>query len=250
MQPGVQITLLSLALLAGTLAAAWVPIVLRPKPHQTDALIAFAAGVLLGAALLHLLPEALRLRGPLVLFGTAAGALVLYLIEQILRRRGAAAAHVEVHEMIHGHVHDVAGVTAFVGLSIHTLSDGFALGSSLAAGLGMVVFTAIFAHQLPTAFSLSALLKRGGATSFYTLLACAIFALMVPAGAGGYLIASRFALGSWLMPWTLAFSAGNFLHLAFGDLLPDLRRRQSARGLLIAALLVGLAMMAGLRALE
>jgi zinc transporter ZupT len=29
------------------------------------------------------------------------------------------------------------------------------------------------------------------------------------------------------MPWTLAFSAGNFLHLALGDLLPDLRRSQA-----------------------
>ncbi len=50
---------------------------------------------------------------------------------------------------------------------------------------------------------------------------------MVPVGAGLYLLAQTGLSRLPLMPWTLAFSAGNFLHLALGDLLPDLRRSQA-----------------------
>ncbi len=62
----VELALLSLALLVGTVAAATLPIALKPRPHQTDAMIAFAAGVLLGAAFFHLLPEAMHDQGPKV----------------------------------------------------------------------------------------------------------------------------------------------------------------------------------------
>lgn len=246
MAPLAELGLFSLLLLLGTLAVAVLPIVLKPRPHQTDALIAFAAGVLLGAAFFHLLPEALREQGPKVLLSTLAGVVVLFLIERAVRHR-AAHAHthdVEVHGMLHGHLEHAAGVTAFVGLSVHTLSDGFALASAIEPGLALVVFSAIFAHQLPTAFSLSALLRRGGGSSAATLAACAVFALMVPLGGALYL-AARSALGSLpIMPWTLAFSAGNFLHLALGDLLPDLRRSGARPPLLGVALAGGVAIMA------
>jgi len=245
MHPAVELALLSAALLIGTLGAAALPIVLKPHPHQTDAMIAFAAGVLLGAAFFHLLPEAVRDQGPRVLLGTVAGALALFLIERAVHRHARHAGEVEVHSMMHGH-HGRAssGLTAFIGLSVHTLSDGFGLGSSLAPGLGWVVFVAIFAHQLPTSFSLSALLRSGGRSAIRTLSACAVFALMVPVGASIYLFAQT-GLGELpLMPWTLAFSAGNFIHLALGDLLPDLRRSQARPMRLVLAFGAGLVMMA------
>jgi zinc and cadmium transporter len=228
MHAAVELALLSLALLLGTVAAAILPIALKPRPHQTDAMIAFAAGVLLGAAFFHLLPEAVHDQGPRVLFGTLAGVLTLLLIERAVHRHAKHAGEVEVHGMMHGH-HGRAssGLTAFIGLSVHTLSDGFALGSSLAPGLEWVVFCAIFAHQLPTSFSLSALLRSGGRSVAWTLAACTFFALMVPVGATVYLLAQTGLSQLPLMPWTLAFSAGNFLHLALGDLLPDLRRSQA-----------------------
>ncbi len=243
MHAAIELGLLSLALVVGTMAAAIVPIALKPRPHQTDAMIAFAAGVLLGAAFFHLLPEAVHDQGPRVLLGTIAGALALLLIERLVHARHAG--EVEVHGMMHGHHgHASSGLTAFIGLSVHTLSDGFALGSSLAPGLGWIVFSAIFAHQLPTSFSLSALLRSGGRSVVWTLTACTVFALMVPVGAIAYLLLQT-RLGELpLMPWTLAFSAGNFLHLALNDLLPDLRRSQARPLPLGLAVGVGILVMA------
>jgi len=245
MHAAVEVALLSVALLLGTLAAAALPIALKPRPHQSDAMIAFAAGVLLGAAFFHLLPEAVRDQGPRVLLGTLAGVLTLFLVERAMHGRARHAGEVEVHGMMHGH-HGRAssGLTAFVGLSVHTLSDGFALGSSIAPGLEWIVFSAIFAHQLPTSFSLSALLRSGGRSVVVTLGACAVFALMMPLGAAVYLGAQSRLGALMLMPWTLAFSAGNFLHLALADLLPDLRRHGTRPVALASWVAVGMIVMA------
>ncbi len=244
---GTEFAALALALLAGTVLAAWIPIHLKPAAHQTDLVIALAAGILLGAAFFHLLPEAISARGPRVLWGTLAGAAVLFAIERLLRRLAARAGRVEVHMMMHTHAHHVLGLAAFVGLSVHTLNDGFALAAALAPGFATVVFAAIFAHQLPTAFSLATLLRHEGRSPAVTLALCAGFGLMVPVGGALYFLLAGLSPGAQVMPWALAFSAGNFLHLALGDLLPDLTRSGAKRGLLLVAGLGGLGGMGLLR---
>jgi zinc and cadmium transporter len=249
MQPWIELAVLSLVLLLGTLVAAWVPLRWKPRPHQTDGVIALAAGILLGAAFFHLLPEAVHQRGARVLLGALGGALTLLLLERGLRWIARRHGDVEVHAMMHTHAHELAGWAAFFGLSVHTLSDGFALASAIAPGLAPVVFTAIFAHQLPTAFSLSTLLQRGQRSAATTLAACAVFGLMLPVGGALYLLAANGAAGVGLMPWALAFSAGNFLHLALNDLLPDLTRSGAKRTVLAAVGLAGFGGMGVLRLL-
>ncbi|MHB1844081.1 MAG: ZIP family metal transporter [Deltaproteobacteria bacterium] len=247
------LTAYSAALLLGTLGGAVLPIVWRPRPHQTDLFISFSAGVLLGAAFFHMLPEALRARGPGVLSGVVLGFLTLLILERFILVHVCEEDECEVHAPgAHEGVAGAAsalGLTAFFGLSLHTLSDGFALGAAVGqsadplSGLGAIVFAAIFAHQLPTSFSLSAILRRSGRSSAGTLLYCAAFALSVPAGILVYLgVASRLSAAA-LVPWALAFSAGNFLHLALSDLIPDLHRRGTQRLPLSLALLSGIAMM-------
>jgi zinc and cadmium transporter len=78
----------------------------------------------------------------------------------------------------------------------------------------------------------------------------ASFALMVPAGAALYVLLREVIPGQRFTPLALAASAGTFLHLALSDLLPDLHRRGGSKLRLSAALLVGVAVMWGLRAVH
>ena len=252
-----SLALYSGLLLAGTLAGAALPILWKPHPHQTDLFISFSAGSLLGAAFFHMLPEALRARGPTVLGGVVLGFLTLLVLERFILIHVCEEDGCEVHgvgEATGDHALPSApalGLTAFFGLSLHTLSDGFALGAAVAprptdalgARLGLIVFAAIFAHQLPSSFSLAAILRRSGRSPAGTLLYCAAFALSVPVGIILFAIANERLHGIDLMPWALAFSAGNFLHLALSDLIPDLHRRGSRRLPLSAALLTGVGVM-------
>jgi zinc and cadmium transporter len=240
----VLLGVLSFALLAGSLAAAAVPLRLKPAPHRADLFIAFAAGVLLGAAFLHLMPEAWSELGAKSLLGLLAGVLALFLLERALSELVAHGG--EAHAMMHEtEGPELLGLAAFFGLSVHTLSDGFALGAALKTTAWPAVFAAIFAHQLPVAFSLSALLRRSGRSARSTLGYCGAFALTVPIGAFAYAGLAQTIPRVPLLPWALAFSAGNFIHLALGDIIPDLRRRHTR----LPRLFTGLALGAGTMAL-
>jgi zinc and cadmium transporter len=75
----------------------------------------------------------------------------------------------------------------------------------------------------------------------------AAFALMVPAGAAFYLALRGLVRTESFTAYALAASSGTFLHLALSDILPDLHRRGGPKGRITAALLVGVAVMWGLR---
>jgi zinc and cadmium transporter len=254
------------AILLGALAGGALP--LFASVRRSDLLLSFSAGVMLGAAFFHMLPEAVEIAGPGVVPFVLVGFLVLYLAERFVlvhvcaepgpnRRLSTAGAPLPHHEDEHEHVHgahgdpdgtgcDVhtLGLAAWLGMSAHTLVDGFALGAaSVTPELGLLVFLAILAHKVPNSFSLSAILVSEGYTRGRAVAMNAAFALMVPVGAGLYLLLRELVHAQRFTAVALAASAGTFLHLSLSDILPDLHRRGESRWRLSAALVAGLAAM-------
>ena len=255
------------AILMGSVAGGALPLLSRME--RSDALLSFSAGVMLGAAFLHMLPEAVAGAGmsamPLVL----GGFLFLFLLERLVLVHVCAEpgpsprllahpppppedvrshpGHEHAHEATGCDVHTL-GLAAFVGLSLHTLVDGFALGAAnTEPSLGLLVFLAILAHKIPSSFSLSAILRAEGYPRGRALLMNASFALMVPAGAGLYLLLRQLVHAEQFTALALAASSGTFLHLALSDILPDLHRRGGSKWKLSLALLAGVAVMWALR---
>jgi zinc and cadmium transporter len=261
------------AILLGALAGGALP--LFASVRRSDLLLSFSAGVMLGAAFFHMLPEAAELGGPPAVPFAVVGFLVLYLLERFVlvhvcaepgpnRRLSTAGAplphHPDEHEHVH-HGHDdpdgtgcdvhTLGMAAWLGLSAHTLVDGFALAAaSVTPELGALVFLAILAHKVPNSFSLSAILLSEGYTRGKAVMMNAAFALMVPLGAGLYVAIREAVHLERFTALALAASAGTFLHLALSDILPDLHRRGTSRWRLSAALVVGVAVMAALTLLR
>jgi zinc and cadmium transporter len=143
------------------------------------------------------------------------------------------------------------GLAAWVGMSAHTLVDGFALGAaSVQPELGVLVFLAILAHKVPNSFSLSAILLSEGYTRARAVWMNAAFALMVPVGAGVYVVLRELVHVERFTALALAGSAGTFLHLSLSDILPDVHRRGVAKWRLTIAVIAGLAIMGALRLLR
>jgi zinc and cadmium transporter len=261
------------AILLGALAGGALP--LFASIRRSDLLLSFSAGVMLGAAFFHMLPEAVELGGGEVVPFVVVGFLALYLLERFVlvhvcaepgpnRRLSTAGAPLPHHEDEHEHEHhghpdpdgtgcDVhtLGVAAWLGMSAHTLVDGFALGAaSVSPELGVLVFLAILAHKVPNSFSLSAILLSEGYSRGRAVAMNAAFALMVPLGAGVYVVLREVVHVEKFTALALAASAGTFLHLALSDILPDLHRRGASRWRLSAALLAGVALMAALTLLR
>jgi len=263
------------AILLGALAGGALP--LFASVRRSDLLLSFSAGVMLGAAFFHMLPEAVERGGSAVVPFAVVGFLFLYLLERFVlvhvcaepgpnRHLSTAGAPLPHHEHEHEHVHhgqaepdpdgtgcDVhtLGVAAWVGLSAHTVIDGFALAAaSVTPELGLLVFLAILAHKVPNAFSLSAILLSEGYSRGRAVAMNAAFAVMVPVGAGVYVLVRQLVHVERFTAIALAASAGTFLHLSLSDILPDLHRRGASRWRLSVALVAGVAMMAALTLLR
>jgi zinc and cadmium transporter len=247
------------AILVGALAGGALPLLGRMR--RSDALLSFSAGVMLGAAFLHMLPEAVEGAGLSALPFVLLGFLFLFLLERfvlvhVCAEPGPTATALANPHGTPGHVHNDAtgcevhtlGIAAFVGLSLHTIVDGFALGAASSdSALGFLVFLAILAHKIPSSFSLSAILRAEGYSRRRALAMNAVFALMVPLGAAVYVAVRGLVAAPAFTSFALAASAGTFLHLALSDILPDLHQRGGSKLKLSAALLVGVAAMWALR---
>ena len=261
------------AILLGALAGGALP--LFAAVRRSDLLLSFSAGAMLGAAFFHMLPEAVERGGSAVVPFVVVGFLALYLAERFVlvhvcaepgpnRRLSTAGAPLPHHAGEHEHDHhghgdpdgtgcDVhtLGLAAWLGMSAHTIVDGFALGAaSVRPELGVLVFLAILAHKVPNSFSLSAILLSEGYSRAKAVTMNAAFALMVPVGAGLYVLLSRAIHVERFTALALAASAGTFLHLSLSDILPDLHRRGESKWRLSASLVAGVALMAALTLLR
>ncbi len=266
------------AILVGALAGGALP--LFASVRRSDLLLSFSAGVMLGAAFFHMLPEAVEGGGAAVVPFVLAGFLLLYLLERFvlvhvcaepgpnerLSTAGAPLPHhdaePEAEHAAHAHVHphhvegtgcDVhtLGLAAWLGMSAHTVVDGFALGAaSVQPELGALVFLAILAHKVPNSFSLSTILISEGFSRARAVWMNAAFALMVPVGAGLYVVLRDLVHAERFTSLALAASAGTFLHLALSDILPDLHRRGASKWRLSAAMVAGVALMGALTLLR
>ncbi|MFH1263847.1 MAG: ZIP family metal transporter [Pseudomonadota bacterium] len=183
--------------------------------------ISVSAGVLLGVALIHMMPEAYERLGP-----SHAGLFILlgyfsiFLLERFVMVHPCDEGGCDYHTL---------GLAALAGFSLHSFLGGVALGSAiLVPGLAGAVFMATAIHKGPEAFSLTSLLVLGkqSRSRLYGLISC--FSLMVPLG----IIVAVFelpTLGERMIGIAVALSSGTFLHLATGDLLPGTHSREGGR---------------------
>src|SRR5205823_7601710 len=177
---------------------------------------ALGAGFMLAAVILKMVPESQHLTSlapALVL----AGYLLVHLFEHTVAR------HFHFGEEIHPELVSArAGVSALLGLVVHSFFDGISIGSAfiIDRALGLLVFTAIVLHKAPEGFAIASvvLATRGSRRS----------ALLAAAAVGGASILGGFSIFGMqtLVGPALAVSAGVTLYVAASDLVPEVNRDQ------------------------
>ncbi|WP_329743019.1 ZIP family metal transporter [Dyella sp. A6] len=174
---------------------------------------AMAAGLLLGDALLHLLPEAAAHgldaagTGPLL----AVGMLVFMVTEGIVR----AFAHASTAPFAR---------MDLVGDILHHIADGVVIGAAFTVGdtLGVLVALAIAGHELPREVGHAAVLISGGQSPRRAVAWSMAAGALVPAAAMGVVLLGH---DPATVAGMLAVVAGATLYLVCGDLLPALWTR-------------------------
>jgi ZIP family zinc transporter/zinc and cadmium transporter len=189
-----------------------------------DACLAFGAGFMLAVATLGVLPEVLRDSPGGAIF-VLAGYLAVHLAQHVL------TPHFHFGEETH-RVSATAGVSALLGLTLHTFFDGVAIASGfLVSGrLGVLLFLAVLLHKLPEGVTIASVMVAGGQGRRRAIGGAAVLGL---ATVLGVLLTEQMAP---LARHGLAISAGETLYVAASNLVPEY---QAKRGGLTAAAFFG-----------
>ena len=214
----------------GRRASAWEP-----------ALWGGAAGVMTVASVVGLLKPALDEGSTVaVASGLSTGIAFLVAVRLLLSK-----SDVHVGKLSGADVR--TAVLVFSVLFVHSLPEGFAIGTAYASdvsGLSLFVILAIGLQNIPEGTSVAIPMSESGFSRSQQFWAAVLTSAPQPIGAAiAYLLVE--AVGA-LLPASFGFAAGAMLALVASDLLPRTLADRSWRGLLGAA--IGAAVMLALSA--
>ena len=167
----------------------------------------------------------------------------------------------------HAHAHAPRGkgkksqlgwIGAAIGLTLHSILEGVALGAAVLAATahdhggmiaGLSTFLVILLHKPFDGLTVATLVRAAGRPAGFAHFVNFLFSLVVPIGAAVVWFGVAEG-GAEILPFALAFSAGTFICIASSDLLPELQFHRHDRIGLSAALLIGLALAGTIARLE
>ena len=210
------------ALAGGSLSAS-----LRLSHKPLCALISFAAGTLLGVTFFAILPESLATnRWWMVAIAVAAGYALFFVISKFVHHVCPACAASHFDEDATRRFSQIA-TALIVALSIHSATDGIALGVGRGIHVTMAgnwsLFLALCVHKFPEGFALGSLLIGAAFSPLAALgwVAAVETATLVGGAIGFFFLAN--ASFFWL-GLIMAQVGGGFLYLAAHALLGEMMR--------------------------
>jgi zinc and cadmium transporter len=254
----------AVGLASAAVASLFVVLPERARRAIVPHLVSFATGALLGAALIGLLPSAIKgaglWNGHKVGLALLAGLLFFFLLEKLVlwhhchdedahagRPRGSGN---DAHAHSHGHVpvtdshrEHVTGPMVLWGDALHNVLDGVVIAAAYMTNpaLGLATAIAVFTHELPTEIGDIAILLHSGMSRARALVLNALVSLAAVVGG----VVAFYTLGAALkwLPYALAFASASLLYIAVADLIPGLHRRTEPLATLkqVALILLGLA---------
>ena len=207
-------TALALAVCAGLANVAGALVVVRRQGLRlVEHFVAFGAGFMISAVVLAMLPEAFEVEGaaPWVL----AGFLAVHISQHVL------TPHFHFGEETH-RISASAGVSALIGLTLHTFFDGVAIASGFLVSprLGILLFLAVLLHKVPEGVTMASVMLAGGQGRRKALLAATALGA---ATVLGVLLTESVAP---LAARGLALSAGVTLYVAASNLVPEFQAKR------------------------
>ena len=258
----------SAVVLVASLAGGWLPMLVRLTHTRLQTAISFVAGLMLGMALLHLIPHAVTQSHSVdrTVAWVLGGFLVMFFLQRFFHfhhhdlpeddPEDCCHDHPEPHQ--HDHSHTLAERSArqlswagtALGLALHSLLDGLALAAAVLAeahghiglaGLGTALV--VILHKPFDAMAITTLMTASGKSRSSRHWLNALFALATPLGAVLFCLGANQLSESHsaVLGGALAFCAGNFLCISCCDLLPELQFHSHDRFKLSVALVAGLA---------
>jgi ZIP family zinc transporter len=182
---------------------------------------AFAAGMMISAAVFSLAQEGISLKTkfPLapyeVILGLLLGAAFFWWTSHFVEHQ-----HLENHNLAQGL--SPKGILIFIAMFIHSIPEGIAIGVGFATGnfhFGLIMAIAIGVHNIPEGIAVSLPLKKDGAPTVKCAWASILTSLPQP------IMAAPAALLGWffepVLGIGLGFAGGAMIYLVVAEMLPE-----------------------------
>ncbi len=209
---------------AGMLTGVWIVRRFESWAIQhTGELIAFAAGLLVSGALLHLISRSVELVGAGNGLGWAVGGFLgFYLLEAHFIPHVHARGESPIDDHAHDHDHHTLGPMVVIGLGVHSIVDGVSVGAGLSAGtiIGSVALILVVVHKLPVGIAAMSALYHSGVPGHRAAWITATLASVTPIAVLISYFAFRDVTESTL-GILLGLAGGSFLYVGAADLLPE-----------------------------
>ena len=240
-----MVLLTALGVGGATIFGSVIGFIFKKISHRfSDIVLAFAAGVMLAAAVLGLVLPSLEYGGKfgilVTVAGIFAGALCLNLIDKLVPH---------LHKMVgaeqesHNHA-DLNKVLLFVmAIAIHNLPEGIAAGVGFGSGntaQALIIAGGIALQNIPEGMVIIGPMLAAGVSPKKTFFCAMLTGLVEVAGTFlGYFAVSVSAV---ILPFALAFAGGTMLYVISDEMIPETHAHGSQRGATYA-LLVGFCIM-------
>src|SRR5271165_5142007 len=208
--PGALLAIYCILVLLASLAGGWLLLAIHLTHTRLQMAVSFVAGLMLGIALLHFLPDAAEQLHSVdrTVAWMLGGFLVMFFVQRFFHfhhhdspegdPEDCRHEHVapDSHDHEHGHhAHSLAEKSAqqlswvgtALGLTLHSLLDGVALAAAVEAGAGgharlagLGVALVVILHKPFDAMAVSTLMTAGGSSKFSRHLINSAFALVSP----------------------------------------------------------------------
>ncbi len=190
----------------------------RLRRVLVPSLASYAAGTLLGAAFLGMIPAALA-GAPVRSITTTllAGMVLFFVLEKGVRWHHCHEERCEVHGS--------AGPLILIGDAFHNFVDGVVITAAFMTdfSLGITTALAVIAHEIPQELGDFAILLDSGYGRVRALLLNGLSSSATVVGGVVAYLGLEVVRGA--APFILALSASSFLYIATADLIPGLHRQ-------------------------
>lgn len=221
--------------------------VFRKISHRfSDVVLAFAAGVMMAAAVIGLILPSLEYGGklalPVAVAGIFCGALCLTLLDQLVPHlHKLAGVEPESHPDQTARLDKV--LLFVVAIALHNFPEGVAAGVSFGGGNtaeALVVAGGIALQNVPEGMVIIGPMLAAGVSPKRTLL-CALATGVVEV-LGTLLGFGAVSLSTAILPFMLAFAGGTMLYVISDEMIPETHAHGCERGATFA-LLIGFCLM-------
>ncbi|AEY64565.1 ZIP family metal transporter [Clostridium sp. BNL1100] len=191
----------------------------RISNRLLSSILEFSAGLMTAVVCFELVPEAFKIAGlNLTIIGMGLGILIVIILDDMVKRLDSVKNTKGNSSLLR------AGILVSVGLALHNLPEGFAVGSGFEASvkLGLTLTIIIAIHDVPEGIAMALPMKIGGFSAKKAFLLTVLSG--VPMGLGAFIGAVLGHVSQQFIALCLGFAGGAMLYVVFGELIPESKR--------------------------